>query len=33
MGERYDFTDVWTVPVGIDLAWRMVDDVKAWLGA
>ena len=30
MGERYDFTDVWTVPASIALAWRMVDDVAAW---
>jgi hypothetical protein len=30
MGERYDFTDVWAVPAGIDLAWRMVDDVAGW---
>src|ERR1700681_3625658 len=30
MGERYDFTDVWTVPVSMDLAWRMVDDVAGW---
>lgn len=30
MGERYDFTDVWTIPAGIDFAWRMVDDVAGW---
>jgi uncharacterized protein YndB with AHSA1/START domain len=30
MGQRYQFTDVWTIPVGIDLAWRMVDDVASW---
>jgi hypothetical protein len=30
MGERYDFTDVWTVPVDIAFAWRMVDDVAGW---
>lgn len=30
MGEHYDFTDVWTIPAGIDLAWRMVDDVASW---
>ncbi|HXJ48626.1 MAG TPA: SRPBCC family protein [Candidatus Acidoferrum sp.] len=30
MGERYDFTDVWTVPVDIQFAWRMVDDVAGW---
>jgi uncharacterized protein YndB with AHSA1/START domain len=30
MGERYDFTDVWTVPASIALVWRMVDDVAAW---
>src|ERR1700693_2156123 len=30
MGERYDFTDVWTVPASIDFAWRMVDDVAGW---
>ena len=30
MGERYDFTDVWTVPASIDIAWRMVDDVASW---
>ncbi len=30
MGERYDFTDAWMVPVGIAFAWRMVDDVAGW---
>ena len=30
MGERYDFTDIWTIPAGIDYAWRMVDDVAGW---
>ena len=30
MGERYDFTDVWTAPASIDFAWRMVDDVAGW---
>jgi polyketide cyclase/dehydrase/lipid transport protein len=30
LGERYDFTDVWMIPAGIDLAWRMVDDVARW---
>jgi hypothetical protein len=30
MGEHYEFVDVWTVPVDIDLAWRMVDDVSGW---
>jgi len=30
MGERYDFTDEWMVPVGIAFAWRMVDDVAGW---
>jgi hypothetical protein len=30
MGERYDFTDVCTVPARIDFAWRMVDDVAGW---
>jgi hypothetical protein len=30
MGERYDFIDVWTVPVDIELAWRMIDDVASW---
>ena len=30
MGERYDFTDVWSVPASIELAWRMVDDVAGW---
>ena len=30
MGERYHFTDVWTVPVDIEIAWRMVDDVAGW---
>jgi hypothetical protein len=30
MGERYDFTDVWTVETSIDFAWRMVDDVAGW---
>jgi hypothetical protein len=30
MGEHYDFTDVWTIPAGIDFAWRMVDDVARW---
>jgi len=30
VGERYEFTDVWTIPAGIDLAWRMVDDVASW---
>jgi hypothetical protein len=30
MGERYDFTDVWTVAVDIEIAWRMVDDVASW---
>jgi uncharacterized protein YndB with AHSA1/START domain len=30
MGERYEFTDVWTIPTAIDLAWRMVDDVAGW---
>ena len=30
MGERYEFTDVWTIPAGIDVVWRMVDDVAGW---
>jgi uncharacterized protein YndB with AHSA1/START domain len=30
MGEHYEFTDVWTIPAGIDMAWRMVDDVAGW---
>jgi len=30
MGERYDFTDVWTIPASIEFAWRMVDDVAGW---
>lgn len=30
MGARYEFTDVWTVPAGVDVAWRMVDDVASW---
>ncbi len=30
MGERYEFTDVWTISAGIDVAWRMVDDVASW---
>lgn len=30
MGERYDFTDVWTVPAPIDIVWRMIDDVASW---
>jgi len=30
MGERYEFTDVWTIPAGISVAWRMVDDVASW---
>jgi hypothetical protein len=30
MGERYDFTDIWTVPASIDFARRMVDDVAGW---
>ena len=30
MGTRYEFTDVWTIPAGIDIAWRMVDDVVSW---
>ena len=30
MGERYEFTDVWTIPAGIDVAWKMVDDVASW---
>lgn len=32
MGERYHFEDVWTVPVPLDVAWRMVDDVGGWPG-
>jgi hypothetical protein len=31
MGERYEFTDVWTIPASIERAWRMVDDVASWL--
>ena len=30
MGAKYFFEDVWTVPVPVELAWRMVDDVAAW---
>ncbi len=30
MGERYEFTDVWNIPVPIQIAWRMVDDVAGW---
>lgn len=30
MGERYQFTDVWTIPADIELAWKMVDDVANW---
>lgn len=30
MGARYDFTDVWVIPVDIETAWRMVDDVEGW---
>lgn len=30
MGQRYEFSDVWKIPTGIDLAWRMVDDVANW---
>jgi uncharacterized protein YndB with AHSA1/START domain len=30
MGERYEFTEVWTIPAGIELTWRMVDDVASW---
>ena len=30
MGEHYEFIDVWTIPAGISLAWRMVDDVAGW---
>ena len=30
MNERYEFTDVWVIPRGIDYAWRMVDDVASW---
>lgn len=30
MGEHYQFTDVWTIPACIELAWRMVDDVASW---
>jgi hypothetical protein len=30
MGEHYEFTDVWTIPAGIEVAWRMVDDVARW---
>lgn len=30
MGEHYEFTDVWMIPVPIDFAWRMVDDVASW---
>ena len=30
MGERYEFTDVWVIPAGIDYTWRMVDDVASW---
>ena len=30
MGERYEFTDVWLIPAGIDYAWQMVDDVANW---
>src|SRR5216683_5787859 len=30
MGEHYEFTDVWTIPAGIEVAWRMVDDVASW---
>jgi uncharacterized protein YndB with AHSA1/START domain len=30
MGEHYEFTDVWTIPTDIEVAWRMVDDVAGW---
>ena len=30
MGGRYEFTDVWVIPAGIDYAWQMVDDVASW---
>lgn len=30
MGERYEFSDVWIIPTGINFAWRMVDDVARW---
>lgn len=30
MGERYEFIDVWIVPVDRDFAWRMIDDVAGW---
>ena len=30
MGERYSFQDVWRVPCGIEVAWRMIDDVAGW---
>jgi uncharacterized protein YndB with AHSA1/START domain len=30
VGERYEFTDVWTVSAPIDYAWGMVDDVASW---
>ena len=30
MGEHYEFIDVWTIPAGIDFAWRMIDDVANW---
>lgn len=30
VGERYEFSDVWTIPAGIDVVWKMVDDVARW---
>lgn len=30
VGERFRFEDVWEVPVPLEMAWRMVDDVEAW---
>jgi hypothetical protein len=30
MGQQYRFTDVWDIPTGIELAWRMIDDVASW---
>ena len=30
MGQRYEFSDVWTIPVDVEVAWRMVDDVANW---
>jgi hypothetical protein len=30
VGQRYTFTDVWSVPHPLELAWRMVDDVAGW---